>query len=85
MLVVVDVLSFSTAVDVATTTGARVLPLRWQDASIPAGAVLAQPRSLDESFLSPSSLRTRTCCWDCRHRMARRSALRRQPPGPPCS
>ncbi|MGI8310614.1 2-phosphosulfolactate phosphatase [Saccharopolyspora hattusasensis] len=58
VLVVVDVLSFSTAVDVATTTGARVLPLRWQDASIPAGAVLAQPRSLDEWSLSPSSLRT---------------------------
>ncbi|MEV5538683.1 2-phosphosulfolactate phosphatase [Saccharopolyspora shandongensis] len=60
VLVVVDVLSFSTAVDVATGTGARVMPLRWQDESAPDDVVLARPRSLDEWSLSPSSLRTLT-------------------------
>ncbi|MEV0703043.1 2-phosphosulfolactate phosphatase [Saccharopolyspora sp. NPDC050389] len=60
VLVVVDVLSFSTAVDVATNTGARVMPLRWQDDSVPEDVVLAQPRSLDRWSLSPSSLRTLT-------------------------
>ncbi|GAA4865939.1 hypothetical protein GCM10025787_59730 [Saccharopolyspora rosea] len=60
VLVVVDVLSFSTAVDVATGTGARVLPMRWKDAAAPPGAVLAGPRSRTEWSLSPSSLRTLT-------------------------
>ncbi|QUH00957.1 2-phosphosulfolactate phosphatase [Saccharopolyspora erythraea] len=64
-LIVVDVLSFSTAVDVATSTGARVLPLRWHDeragiAAGQAGAVLARPRSDTEWSLSPSSLLTLT-------------------------
>ncbi|GAA2776045.1 2-phosphosulfolactate phosphatase [Saccharopolyspora taberi] len=60
-LVVVDVLSFSTAVDVATGTGAKVLPLRWNDerasrAAQRSGALLARPRSSTEWSLSPSSL-----------------------------
>ncbi|MER7177796.1 2-phosphosulfolactate phosphatase [Streptomyces mesophilus] len=37
-LVVVDVLSFTTAVDVAVTGGARVLPYAWRDASAAAYA-----------------------------------------------
>ncbi|MCI2416238.1 2-phosphosulfolactate phosphatase [Saccharopolyspora sp. K220] len=60
VLVVVDVLSFTTAADVATTTGARVLPMRWRESSVPEGVVLAQPRSRDRWSLSPSSLRTLT-------------------------
>ncbi|MER5394284.1 2-phosphosulfolactate phosphatase [Saccharopolyspora sp. NPDC002686] len=58
VLVVVDVLSFSSAVDIATSRGARVLPLRSHDVQVPGGAVLAGPRSLDRWSLSPSSLRT---------------------------
>jgi 2-phosphosulfolactate phosphatase len=57
-LVVVDVLSFSTAVDVAVSRGARILPLPWQDspaaeAAKAAGAVLGGERSWS---LRPSSL-----------------------------
>lgn len=64
-LVLVDVLSFSTAVDVATGAGARVLPLRWRDeraeeTARAAGAVLAARRSEDEWSLSPASLRSLT-------------------------
>ncbi len=63
VVVVVDVLSFGTAVDVATGRGARVLPLPWRDerarrAADDAGAVLASRRSRSEWSLSPSSLRT---------------------------
>lgn len=62
-LVVVDVLSFSTAVDVAVSAGARVLPLPWRDERAAArareaGAALAGPRAHDRWSLSPSSLRT---------------------------
>lgn len=62
VVIVVDVLSFSTASEVATSTGARVLPLRWRDeranlAAKEAGAVLAAPRSTSAWSLSPSALR----------------------------
>lgn len=61
VLVVVDVLSFSTAVDVAVGRGAAVLPLPWHDeraaaAAADAGAVLAEPRHGPGPTLSPSSL-----------------------------
>ncbi|WP_075743543.1 MULTISPECIES: 2-phosphosulfolactate phosphatase [Actinoalloteichus] len=62
VVVVVDVLSFSTAVDVAIGRGARVLPLPWRDdraaeAATRAGAVLAGPRRGAGWSLSPASLR----------------------------
>ena len=57
-LVVVDVLSFSTAVDIAVGRGARILPLPWRDeraaaAARAAGAVLGGEGSWS---LRPSSL-----------------------------
>lgn len=64
VLVIVDVLSFSTAVDVAVSRGATVYPLAYgdQDAQAAAdrvGAVLARPRSASggQLSLSPASLR----------------------------
>lgn len=61
VVVVVDVLSFSTAVDVAVGRGAAVLPLPRRDeqaaaAAADAGAVLAGPRRGPGPTLSPSSL-----------------------------
>ena len=58
VLVVVDVMSFGTAVDVAVSRGARILPLPWGDARAAAaakaaGAVLGGERSWS---LRPSSL-----------------------------
>ncbi|WP_418152751.1 2-phosphosulfolactate phosphatase [Actinoalloteichus caeruleus] len=63
VLVVVDVLSFSTAVDVAVGRGASVLPLRWRDAraaeaAARAGAVLASRQRGAGWSLSPESLST---------------------------
>ncbi|PRW64531.1 2-phosphosulfolactate phosphatase [Actinopolyspora mortivallis] len=61
VLVVVDVLSFATAVDMATGAGAHVLPLPQEDdrarqAAEAAGAVLAGPRGESDHSLSPSTL-----------------------------
>ena len=63
-VVIVDVLSFSTAVDVALSQGASVLPYRRKDNSanrfaIEKGAVLAGGRSAGSEYtLSPASLRS---------------------------
>jgi 2-phosphosulfolactate phosphatase len=63
ILIVVDVLSFSTCVDVATARGAVVLPYQWRDDSAAAyaaanGALLAgRERSAAAGYsLSPASL-----------------------------
>jgi 2-phosphosulfolactate phosphatase len=62
-VVIVDVLSFSTCVDIAAGNGATVYPSRYQDGSAAAyaeamGALLASPsRTMEEGFsLSPASL-----------------------------
>jgi 2-phosphosulfolactate phosphatase len=60
VVIVVDVLSFSTCVDVATGRGAAILPYRWKDASAAAfawqhGAVLAGRRGAAEYSLSAAS------------------------------
>ena len=61
VVVVVDVLSFTTAVDVALGRGAVVFPYKWHDGSERAyaeenDAVLAGPRDGDGWSLSPASL-----------------------------
>ncbi|TQM14719.1 2-phosphosulfolactate phosphatase [Pseudonocardia kunmingensis] len=58
VVVVVDVLSFSTAVDVAVGRGAAVLPLRWVDEhpALPPDVQLAGPRRGPGPSLSPASL-----------------------------
>lgn len=61
-VIVVDVLSFSTAVSVALSRGASVLPYPWSDERAPEyargqGALLAGPRGTSEYSLSPASLR----------------------------
>jgi 2-phosphosulfolactate phosphatase len=64
-LVIVDVLSFSTAVDVAVARGASIVPFPFGDhdaarhAAASAGALLAEPRgmaSASDFTLSPASL-----------------------------
>jgi 2-phosphosulfolactate phosphatase len=63
-VVIVDVLSFSTAVDIAVSNGASVLPYRWKDDgagrfAVENGAVLAEGRSAEDKYtLSPASLRS---------------------------
>ncbi|WP_255432256.1 2-phosphosulfolactate phosphatase [Cellulomonas sp. SLBN-39] len=63
MAVVVDVLSFGTAVTVACEGGARVLPVPWSDPAgaerlaAATGAALARPRGDGRLSLSPASLR----------------------------
>lgn len=61
--VIVDVLSFSTCVDVALSRGAVVYPYRYRDATasefaISKGAVLAGSRRTDGYSLSPVSLQS---------------------------
>jgi len=64
VVVIVDVLSFSTAVDIALSNGASVLPYRWKDDSAKQlaaekGAVLASGRNAGSEYtLSPASLRS---------------------------
>ena len=63
-IVIVDVLSFSTAVDIALSKGASVVPCRWKDHSAEhfaaeKGAVLAGGRGAGSQYtLSPASLRS---------------------------
>jgi 2-phosphosulfolactate phosphatase len=63
-VIIVDVLSFSTAVDIALSKGASVLPYRWKDDSAKQfaaerGAVLAGGRRGGSEYtLSPASLRS---------------------------
>jgi 2-phosphosulfolactate phosphatase len=63
VLIVVDVLSFSTCVDVATSRGAQIFPFRWKDERAreyanQLGAELAGPRGRTPGFsLSPASMR----------------------------
>jgi 2-phosphosulfolactate phosphatase len=61
--IVVDMLVFSTAVDIAVSRGASVLPYRWRDGSAEAfakskGALLASHRSAGGFSLSPPSLQS---------------------------
>ena len=63
VIIIVDVLSFSTSVDIATGRGAIVYPYKWKDESAltyanSIGAQLAEPkRKLSDGYsLSPSSL-----------------------------
>lgn len=61
VVVIVDVLSFSTCVEIAVSRDARVIPHVYDDASAferaqRAGAILAEPRGSDGFSLSPSSL-----------------------------
>jgi 2-phosphosulfolactate phosphatase len=63
VVIVVDVLSFSTAVSVALSRGAAVLPFPWGDARAveharAQGALLAGRRGVDTYSLSPASLRS---------------------------
>jgi 2-phosphosulfolactate phosphatase len=62
-VVIVDVLSFSTAVDIAVSNGASVLPYRWKDDSAKRFAkeklaLLASDRTSAGYSLSPASLRS---------------------------
>jgi 2-phosphosulfolactate phosphatase len=62
-IIVVDVLSFATAVSVAVSRGAAVYPYRWRDGSqaefaAARGALLAGPRGRSEYSLSPASLKS---------------------------
>jgi 2-phosphosulfolactate phosphatase len=61
-IVIIDVLSFSTCVDIAVSNGAIVYPYRWRDTSADAyaasqGAVAATHRQGTGYSLSPASLR----------------------------
>src|SRR5262245_48902963 len=60
VVIVVDVLSFSTCVDVAVARGVTIFPYRWRDASAESFAAsqraeLALPRGKGRYSLSPGS------------------------------
>jgi 2-phosphosulfolactate phosphatase len=62
LVVVVDVLSFSTCVSVAVDRGIDVIPVRWRDSCADElarahDAVIAGPRGCDGVSLSPASIR----------------------------
>ena|SRR5437870_5424641 len=67
VLIIVDVLSFSTCVEVAVSRGARVFPYRWKDETAreyatQVGAELAVQRGQTGRFsLSPVSMQTSIC------------------------
>ena len=61
VVIIVDVLSFSTSVDIACSNGAKVYPCKWKDEkaleyALSKDAILAKPRSKTELSLSPYSL-----------------------------
>lgn len=61
VVIVVDILSFSTCVDIATSRGASAFPYKWRDESTQTfadsmGAELAQKRGEGRYSLSPASL-----------------------------
>src|ERR1051325_11073375 len=61
VVVIVDVLSFSTAVEIATSQGATVFPYRWKDETAHAyaeavGAEVADKSNRNNRSLSPTSL-----------------------------
>lgn len=61
VIVIVDVLSFSTCIEIANSRGAIVFPYQWKDESTKAfaqsiGAELADKRGSSRHSLSPSSL-----------------------------
>jgi 2-phosphosulfolactate phosphatase len=66
VVVIVDVLRFTTAVSAAVEANAQVLPYRWHDDGAAAyaaqhGAVLAGPREVGGPSLSPTDLLTLSC------------------------
>ncbi len=81
VVVIVDVLSFSTCVDIATASGAAMLPYRFdhesaRDYGRARGAMLAGRRgSASEYSLSPAGLLgiPTELAWSCRPRPAPRS------------
>ena len=61
VVVIIDVLSFSTCIDIATSRGAIVFPYSWRDGSVNAfaqsvGAEVAEKRGEGGYSLSPASL-----------------------------
>ena len=63
VIIIVDVLSFSTCVDIATSRGASIYPYRWKDATALdyAKTINAELAAFDRKFsngfsLSPTSL-----------------------------
>ena len=61
VVIIIDILSFSTCIDIATSRGARVFPYQWKDDSArefakSIDAELAEKRGGNGYFLSPASL-----------------------------